>query len=143
VCKGDQQEVHHPPHTLEFAILFIPTESLYAEVLRQPGLFERIKRGLAAAGCNRVRQYGTVVNALAKQLTTASNSVESLGRRTRAMSRKLKDVELLSDHGIADKLLGLSDEEILDGGFQDAAPLVEDPTAEIVVRNSRSIRAKH
>jgi DNA recombination protein RmuC len=31
----------NPPHTLEFAILFVPTESLYAEVLRQPGLPER------------------------------------------------------------------------------------------------------
>jgi DNA recombination protein RmuC len=29
---------------LEFAILFIPTESLYAEVLRQPGLFEQLQR---------------------------------------------------------------------------------------------------
>jgi DNA recombination protein RmuC len=34
----------NPPHTLEFAILFIPTESLYAEVLRQPGLFEQLQR---------------------------------------------------------------------------------------------------
>ena len=33
-----------PPHTLEFAILFIPTESLYAKVLRQPGLFEQLQR---------------------------------------------------------------------------------------------------
>ena len=29
---------------MEFAILFIPTESLYAEVLRQPGLFEQLQR---------------------------------------------------------------------------------------------------
>jgi DNA recombination protein RmuC len=34
----------NPPHTLEFAIIFIPTESLYAEVLRQPGLFEQLQR---------------------------------------------------------------------------------------------------
>ncbi|MEB3068936.1 DNA recombination protein RmuC [[Mycobacterium] vasticus] len=32
-----------PPHTTDFAILFLATESLYAEVLRQPGLFERIQ----------------------------------------------------------------------------------------------------
>lgn len=31
-----------PPHTTDFAIMFLATESLYAEVLRQPGLFERI-----------------------------------------------------------------------------------------------------
>src|SRR5262249_7409005 len=29
-----------PPRTTDFAILFLPTESLYAEALRQPGLFE-------------------------------------------------------------------------------------------------------
>ncbi len=32
------------PHTTEFAILFLPTEGLYAEVLRRPGLFEAIQR---------------------------------------------------------------------------------------------------
>jgi DNA recombination protein RmuC len=32
-----------PPHTTDFAILFLATESLYAEVLRQPGLFEHIQ----------------------------------------------------------------------------------------------------
>ncbi len=31
-----------PPFTTDFAILFLPTESLYAEVLRQPGLFEEL-----------------------------------------------------------------------------------------------------
>ena len=34
----------NPPHTLEFAILFGPTESLYAEILRQPGLSEQLQR---------------------------------------------------------------------------------------------------
>lgn len=32
-----------PPHTTDFAILFLATESLYAEVLRQPGLFEQVQ----------------------------------------------------------------------------------------------------
>jgi DNA recombination protein RmuC len=32
------------PHTTEFAIMFLPTEGLYAEVLRRPGLFESIQR---------------------------------------------------------------------------------------------------
>ena len=35
-----------PPHTTDFAILFLPTENLYAEVLRRPGLFERLQREL-------------------------------------------------------------------------------------------------
>lgn len=33
-----------PPRTTDFAILFLPTESLYAEVLRRPGLFEQLQR---------------------------------------------------------------------------------------------------
>ncbi|AGF49629.1 DNA recombination protein RmuC [Candidatus Kinetoplastibacterium blastocrithidii TCC012E] len=31
-----------PPYTTEFAIMFLPTEGLYAEVLRYPGLFDRL-----------------------------------------------------------------------------------------------------
>ena len=33
-----------PPHTTDFAILFVPTEGLYAEILRRPGLFEALQR---------------------------------------------------------------------------------------------------
>jgi DNA recombination protein RmuC len=33
-----------PPNTTDFAILFLPFESLYAEVLRTPGLFETIQK---------------------------------------------------------------------------------------------------
>lgn len=33
-----------PPYTTDFALLFLPFESLYAEVLRTPGLFESIQR---------------------------------------------------------------------------------------------------
>jgi DNA recombination protein RmuC len=33
-----------PPHTTDFAILFLPTEGLYAEVLRRPGLLEALQR---------------------------------------------------------------------------------------------------
>ena len=32
-----------PPHTTDFAILFLPSEGLYAEVLRRPGLSERLQ----------------------------------------------------------------------------------------------------
>ncbi len=31
-----------PPHTTDFAIMFLPSESLYAEVLRQPGLLDKL-----------------------------------------------------------------------------------------------------
>ena len=33
-----------PPHTTDFGILFLPTEGLYAEALRRPGLFEALQR---------------------------------------------------------------------------------------------------
>jgi DNA recombination protein RmuC len=33
-----------PPHTTDFAILFLPIESLYAEVLRRPGLMDGLQR---------------------------------------------------------------------------------------------------
>ena len=38
-----QKYVAHP-HTTDFAILFLPTESLYAEALRRPGLVESLHR---------------------------------------------------------------------------------------------------
>jgi DNA recombination protein RmuC len=41
-----------PPHTTDFALLFLPTESLYAELLRRPGLHESLRReyGVTLAG---------------------------------------------------------------------------------------------
>ncbi|GAB4042251.1 MAG: DNA recombination protein RmuC [Rubrivivax sp.] len=33
-----------PPHTTDFAILFVPTEGLYAEAIRRPGLLEALQR---------------------------------------------------------------------------------------------------
>ncbi len=33
-----------PPHTTDFGVMFLPTEGLYAEVLRLPGLFEALQR---------------------------------------------------------------------------------------------------
>ena len=33
-----------PPHTTDFALMFLPTEGLYAEVLRRPGLFDSLQR---------------------------------------------------------------------------------------------------
>ncbi|MGE5397314.1 MAG: DNA recombination protein RmuC [Chitinophagales bacterium] len=33
-----------PPHTTDFAIMFLPTESLFAEVIRRPGLLEYLQR---------------------------------------------------------------------------------------------------
>ena len=57
------------------------------------------------------------------------------------MSRKLKDVELVSDQKLEERLSGLSADEI-DGGFEESLVLVEDSAAEIITRKLRTIRAK-
>lgn len=44
-CARDIRDKYiAPPHTTDFAILFVPTEGLYAEVLRRPGLAEKLQR---------------------------------------------------------------------------------------------------
>ena len=151
----------NPPHTLEFAILFVPTESLYAEILRQPGLSEQLQRDyrvmiagptnlaalltsfqmgfrslalqkrssevwqLLGAIKGEFDKYGDVVSSLARQLNAASNSVDSLGRRTRVMSRKLKDVEVLSDQQAAKRLLGFSGDDAIDERVDEMATVEE------------------
>ena len=160
-AKDISSKYINPPHTLEFAILFIPTESLYAEVLRQPGLFELLQRDyrvmiagptnlaalltsfqmgfrslalqkrssevwqLLGAIKGEFDRYGSVVNTLSRQLSTASNSVESLGRRTRSMSRKLKDVEVLPDQQAAQELLGFAADDDIDEGVHEIATVGE------------------
>lgn len=39
-AKDISEKYIDPPHTTDFGIMFLPVESLYAEVLRHPGLFE-------------------------------------------------------------------------------------------------------
>ena len=43
-AKSIVEKYVEPPHTTDFAILFLPTEGLYAEVLRRPGLMEALQR---------------------------------------------------------------------------------------------------
>ncbi len=43
-AKEIREKYVAPPYTTEFAILFLPTEGLYAEVLRRPGLVEALQR---------------------------------------------------------------------------------------------------
>jgi DNA recombination protein RmuC len=46
--KASAKEIHdkyiNPPATTDFAILFLPTEGLYAEVLRQPAMVEELQQ---------------------------------------------------------------------------------------------------
>jgi len=43
-AKDIRQKYIEPPHTTDFALLYLPVESLYAEVLRRPGLADLIQR---------------------------------------------------------------------------------------------------
>ena len=73
-----------PPNTTDFAILFLPFESLYAEVLRTPGLFEQIQRE-----CRIIITGPTTLSALLNSL--------QMGFRTLAIEKRSSEVwELLS-----------------------------------------------
>ena len=43
-AKSIREKYLAPPHTTDFGILFLPTEGLYAEALRRPGLLESLQR---------------------------------------------------------------------------------------------------
>ena len=119
------------PHTTEFGILFLPSESLYAEVLRRPGLADNIQREFRilitgpttlAAFLNSLQmgfrtlaiqerasevwkvlgavktefdKFGGVLAQVKKKLHEASDQIEQTEVRTRAITRKLRDVEAL------------------------------------------------
>ena len=70
------------PSTTDFAILFVPTEGLYAEIIRRPGLFEGLQRDF------RVVVTGP---------TTLSATLSSLqmGFRTLAIEKRSSEVWLL------------------------------------------------
>lgn len=42
-AKSIKEKYIVPPTTTDFAVLYVPTEGLYAEVLRTPGLFEQLQ----------------------------------------------------------------------------------------------------
>ncbi|MDR1609959.1 MAG: DNA recombination protein RmuC, partial [Candidatus Symbiothrix sp.] len=43
-AKDIRDKYINPPVTTDFAIMFVPTEGLYAEILRRTGLFETLQR---------------------------------------------------------------------------------------------------
>lgn len=68
-----------PPSTTDFAILFLPTEGLYAEVIRRPGLFEALQRD------SRVTVAGPTT------LTAILNALQ-MGFRTLAIEKRSSEV---------------------------------------------------
>jgi DNA recombination protein RmuC len=43
-AKSIKEKYIQPPKTTDFAVLYVPIESLYAEILRQPGVFETLQQ---------------------------------------------------------------------------------------------------
>jgi DNA recombination protein RmuC len=68
-----------PPLTTDFAILFLPTEGLYAEVMRRPGLADELQR------LNRISIAGP------STLTALLNSLQ-MGFRTLALEKRSSEV---------------------------------------------------
>jgi DNA recombination protein RmuC len=78
-AKSMNEKYVEPPHTTDFAILFLPTEGLYAEVLRRPGLMESLQRD------HRVTLAGpTTLLAMLSSL--------QMGFRTLALERRSSEV---------------------------------------------------
>jgi DNA recombination protein RmuC len=68
-----------PPHTTDFALLFLPVEGLYAEALRRPGLSDALQRD-----CKVVLAGPTTLLALLNSL--------QMGFRTLALERRSAEV---------------------------------------------------
>jgi DNA recombination protein RmuC len=121
----------NPPRTTDFAIMFLPTEGLYAEALRRVGLVEQVQRecrvvltgpttlaallnslqmgfrtlaiqerssevwNLLAAVKTEFGKFGDMLDSVKKKLDQASNDMDKVAVRSRAITRKLRDVEEL------------------------------------------------
>ncbi|MBF0633492.1 MAG: DNA recombination protein RmuC [Nitrospinae bacterium] len=131
-CAQDISEKYlNPPKTTDFAILFLPIEGLFAEVIRRIGLSEVIQRerrviiagpttlwailnslqmgfrtlaiqerssevwNLLAAVKTEWTKYGDVLDAVQKKINQASDTIEKAKVRSKAVGRKLRDIQEL------------------------------------------------
>ena len=78
-AKSICEKYIEPPYTTDFAILFLPTEGLYAEVLRRPGLIECLQRD------HRITLAGPTT------LLAMLNSLQ-MGFRTLALEKRSSEV---------------------------------------------------
>jgi len=81
-AKSIRDKYLEPPHTTDFALMFLPTEGLYAEVLRRPGVADQLQREFR------------VVIAGPTTLTAILNSLQ-MGFRTLAIERRSSEVQSL------------------------------------------------
>ena len=144
-----QEKYLDPPGTTDFGILFLATEGLYAEALRQPGLVPELqqKYRIVVAGPTTLAailsslrmgfqtlaiekrasevwevlgavktefgKFGGVLADVKRQLTTVSRTIEKAEVRTRAMERKLRDVEKLPEEDTLELLTPGPEGEVL------------------------------
>ena len=131
MAKDIKDKYIEPPHTTDFGILFLPTEGLYAEVVRESELMQMLQNEYKiivagptnlAALLNSLQmgfrsiaieqrssevwkilgtvktefsKFGGVLEKVQRKLTEASNTIDKVGIRTRAIERNLRDVEAL------------------------------------------------
>ena len=136
-----------PPNTTDFAIMFLPFEGLYAEVLRNPGLFEQVQREfkviitgpttlsallnslqmgfrtlaiekrssevweLLGAVKTEFGNFGEILEKTQKKLQEASNVIDKAGVRSRAIERKLRNVQELPSNKSSQLLSGQDEDE--------------------------------
>ena len=136
-----------PPSTVDFAVMYLPTDGLYVEVARMPGLIEAMNREhrvlvmgpslvpallrtiqlgiltmsleqkvdeihrLLGATRTEMGRMDDVLDKLAKQAGTFSNTIDAARRRCRAVGRRLRGIGAL-DAGEADAVLALEDDEL-------------------------------
>ena len=157
-CAKDISEKYiHPPLTTDFAIMFLPTEGLYAEVVRRAGLVDRVQRerrvvvagpSTFAALLNSLQmgfrtlaiqerssevwqllgavktefgKFGSTLEGVNKKLAQASKTMEGAARRSRAIERKLRDVEQVSSAGSLGGLDGALESDTEGAGEADGS----------------------
>ncbi|MDP9099391.1 MAG: DNA recombination protein RmuC [Verrucomicrobiota bacterium] len=124
----------NPPRTTDFALMFLPTEGLFAEAIRRVGLVEQVQRdcrvifagpttlaallnslqmgfrtlaiqkrssevwNLLAGVKTEFGKFGEALSSVKDKLEQAARKMEDVDVRSRAISKKLRDVEGLPDN---------------------------------------------
>src|SRR5437867_2866151 len=146
-AKDICQKYINPPRTTDFALLFLPSEGLYAEAIRRIGLVQQVQRdcrvtfvgpttlaaflnslqmgfrtlsirkrssevwNLLAGVKTEFGKFGEALSAVKDKLDQAARKMEDVDVRSRAITKKLRDVEELPSNPqpLLKDLLGSSD----------------------------------
>jgi DNA recombination protein RmuC len=148
-AKDICQKYINPPKTTDFALMFLPTEGLYAEAIRRVGLVEQVQRdcrvvfagpttlaallnslqmgfrtlaiqkrssevwNLLAVVKSEFGKFGEALSGVKEKLDQAARKIEDVDVRSRAITKKLRDVEELPSNPqpLLKELLGESEAE--------------------------------